>query len=130
MGFRRGPDTWMARYRGRDRKQQWHPLGEVIEYDEAKRRAEAWISQMVGAAVRATKRSTVKAALEAYLADLRLHGRADAAKGRSGGSRSTSTEIRWPRWNSKGRRAMTSRNGVTGIAPAGRHGLSSVNSAR
>jgi integrase len=81
VGFRRGPDTWMARYRGRDRKQQWHPLGEAIEYDEAKRRAEAWISQMAGAAVRATKRSTVKAALEAYLADLRLHGRADAAKG-------------------------------------------------
>jgi hypothetical protein len=36
---------------------------------------------MAGAAVRATKRSTVKAALEAYLADLRLRGRADAAKG-------------------------------------------------
>ncbi len=82
VGFRRGPDTWMARYRGRDRKQQWHPLGEAIEYDEAtKRRAEAWISQMAGAAIRATKRSTIKAALEAYLVDLRLHGRADATKG-------------------------------------------------
>ncbi len=52
------------------------PLGEAIEYDEAKRRAEAWISQMAGAAVRATKRSTIRAALEAYLADPRVHGRA------------------------------------------------------
>jgi hypothetical protein len=80
VGFRRGPDTWMARYRGRDGKQQWQPLGEAFEYDEAKRRADEWISQLSGAAVRSAKRSTVRAALEAYLADLRRHGRGVAAK--------------------------------------------------
>lgn len=80
LGFRRGPDTWLARYRGRDRKQQWHPLGEALEYDEAKRRAEEWIAQMAGSAVRSATRSTVRAALETYLADLRRHGRAAAAK--------------------------------------------------
>src|SRR5450631_3837751 len=56
LGFRRGPDTWLARYRGRDRKQQWQPLGEALDYDEAKRRAEGWIGQLAGAAVRSVKR--------------------------------------------------------------------------
>jgi integrase len=81
VGFRRGPDTWLARYRGRDRKQQWQALGEGLDYDEAKQRAEDWIGQLAGAAVRSVKRATVKEALQAYLADLRRHGRSDAAKG-------------------------------------------------
>jgi hypothetical protein len=38
----------------------------------AKRAAEAWFSQMSSSAVRSIKRATVRDALEAYLADLRL----------------------------------------------------------
>jgi integrase len=79
LGFRRGPDTWLARFRGRDHNQQYKALGEALEYDEAKRKAESWLAQLTGSAVRTVKRATVRAALEAYLADLRRHGRADAA---------------------------------------------------
>src|SRR5690606_17694112 len=80
LGFRRGPDTWLARFRGRDGKQQYKALGEFPEYDDAKRAAEEWLSQLAGSPVRTTKRDTVRAALETYLADLQRHGRADAAK--------------------------------------------------
>lgn len=79
VGFRRGPDTWLARYRGRDGKQQWKPLGESLEFDDAKKAAEEWLSQLAGSPVRSTKRDTVRAALEAYVADLKRHGRSDAA---------------------------------------------------
>lgn len=79
LGFRRGPDTWHARFRGRDKKQQYQPLGEALEYDEAKRRAEEWLAQLTGSPVRAIKRGTVLAALYSYLNDLRRHDRADAA---------------------------------------------------
>jgi len=80
LGFRRGADTWLARFRGRDGKQRWQPLGEALEYDEAKRKAEEWVAQFAGAPVRVVKRDTVLAALLAYLTDLRRHDRADAAK--------------------------------------------------
>lgn len=80
LGFRRGPDTWSARYRGHDGKQQWQPLGEALEFDEAKHRAEDWFGRITGSAVRTIKRGTVCAALEDYLADLRRHGRPDAAE--------------------------------------------------
>jgi integrase len=79
VGFRRGPDTWLARFRGRDGKQQWKPLGVFAEYDDAKKSAEDWLAQLSGSAVRSVKRGTVRLALEAYLADLRRHGRPDAA---------------------------------------------------
>jgi integrase len=79
LGFRRGPDTWIARFRGRDRKQQYMPLRGATDYDEAKRQAEDWCSQLLGSAVRSVKRDTVRAALESYLADLRRRGRAEAA---------------------------------------------------
>jgi integrase len=54
-------------------------LGEALEYDEAKRRAEEWLAQLTGSPVRAIKRGTVIAALDSYLNDLRRHDRADAA---------------------------------------------------
>jgi len=79
LGFRRGPDTWLARFRGRDKKQQYQSLGEALEFDEAKTRAEEWLAQLTGSPVRAIKRGTVVAALETYLADLRRHGRWDTA---------------------------------------------------
>jgi integrase len=80
LGFRRGPDTWLARYRGRDKRQRWEPLGEALEYDVAKSKAEAWLSQLAGSPVRTVKRDTVRAALQTYLDDLRRHGRSDTAK--------------------------------------------------
>src|SRR5450631_3902932 len=70
----------LARFRGRDKKQQHHALGEALEFDQAKRRAEDWLAQLTGSPVRAIKRGTVIAGLESYLTDLRRHGRAEAAK--------------------------------------------------
>ena len=79
LGFRRGPDTWPARFRTRDGKQSHKFLGGHLEFDEAKRQAETWLAQLAGCAVRSVKRSTVHEALEAYLADLCRHGRPDTA---------------------------------------------------
>lgn len=79
LGFRRGPDTWIAKYRGRNGQRQYKSLVGAVEYDEAKKAAEDWLSQLTGSAVRAPKRATVKAALQKYLADLRRHKRHDAA---------------------------------------------------
>lgn len=84
LGFRRGPNTWLARFRGRDGKQHWQALGEALEFDEAKRGAEDWLSQFAGSPVRTVQRDTVLAALETYLTDLRRHDRADAAKAAEG----------------------------------------------
>jgi hypothetical protein len=54
LGFRRGPDTWQARFRDRDGVQQYKALDEIgrDDYDGAKRAAEAWFSQMGSLAVR------------------------------------------------------------------------------
>ena len=79
LGFRRGPDTWHARFRDRNLKQHYYPLGEALEFDEAKKRAELWLAQLAGSPVRSIKRATVRAALETYLTDLRRHGRTAAA---------------------------------------------------
>jgi hypothetical protein len=80
LGFRRGPDTWVARFRGRGGRHQYKSLGESLEFDEANRRAETWLAQLAGSAVRSVKRATVRGGLEAYLADLRRHGRLDTAR--------------------------------------------------
>lgn len=77
LGFRRGPDTWHARYRGRDCVQHYRALRDVRsdDYQGALQAAQAWFRQLGGAAVRCVRRGTVRQALEAYLADLRCHGR-------------------------------------------------------
>lgn len=80
LGFRRGPDTWVARYRDRSGKQHYSALGGPLEYDGAKGKAEEWLRTIDGAAARIIKRGTVKDALEAYLKDLRETGRAGTAK--------------------------------------------------
>lgn len=79
LGFRRGPDTWIARWRGGDKKQQYLPLGDNLEFDQAKEKAEDWFEQLGGSATRTVKRDTVKAGLETYLKDLKRHGREGAA---------------------------------------------------
>ena len=84
LGFRRGPDTWIARFRDRTGKQNYHslsvPIGGDDELRDAKQLAEAWFSQMDGALVGTARRSTVREALAAYVADLKRHGRTEAAK--------------------------------------------------
>lgn len=79
LGFRRGADTWIARYRTRDNKQNYQALN-ASDYDQAKKQAEAYFKQMGSSAVRAVRRGTVREALETYLAVLNEQGRADAAK--------------------------------------------------
>jgi len=79
LGFRRGPDTWIARYRTRDGKQAYQALAEATDYDKAKSAAEAWFGQLGSTAVRSAKRGTVRAALETYLDWLRDQGRDSTA---------------------------------------------------
>jgi integrase len=79
LGFRRGSETWVAKFRGRDGKRQYETLGDHIDFDDAKRLAEAWLSRLAGSAARSVKRDTVWAALETYLVDLKRHRRPGAA---------------------------------------------------
>jgi len=76
LGFRRGPDTWIARF-----KKTYRALDTVAsdDFDRAKQEAEDWFAQLGAAGVRHAVRGTVRDALEAYLADLKRHGRPDAA---------------------------------------------------
>jgi integrase len=86
LGFRRGPNTWLVRFippstrKGATR--QWQALNGIgaDDFDGAKRAAEEWLEKIAGSGVRSAKRATVEAALRAYLADLRRHGRADTAR--------------------------------------------------
>jgi integrase len=79
LGFRRGPDTWIARYRDRSGRQHYKALEGAREFDEARTAAELWLEQIGGAGVRSAKRGTVKAALEAYLGWLGDQGRSATA---------------------------------------------------
>jgi integrase len=83
LGFRKtvkGAETWIARFRDRQGKQHWQPLGTLDDYDDAKRAAEAWFAKMGGSASTAPRRGTVGDAIRLYLADLRDGGRIDAAR--------------------------------------------------
>jgi integrase len=82
LGYRRGAETWIARFRGRDLKQKYMSLGSAdsLEFDQAKQAAEEWFAKLGATPVRAAKRGTVREALEAYVQHLRMHGREDAAK--------------------------------------------------
>jgi integrase len=83
LGFRRGPDSWVLRYTDRATgKSRYSALEEPnLDFDEAKQKAESELSRLTGAPVRNIKRETVRAALEAYLDDLRRHDRGQAAEG-------------------------------------------------
>lgn len=74
LGFRRGPDTWVARYRI-GKKQRYQALHGAVEYDDAKRQAEAWLRRQGSG----TQRGTVRDALNEYLEWLRDQGREDTA---------------------------------------------------
>ncbi|HEY4340527.1 MAG TPA: hypothetical protein VGM97_11330 [Steroidobacteraceae bacterium] len=79
LGFRAGANTWVAKFRGKDKRKQYSALTGAVEYDDAKRRAEEWFSTLTGTAVRSVKRDSVQKALERYLKHLRTQGRHDAA---------------------------------------------------
>jgi integrase len=81
LGYRRGAETWHARFRDKKGIQHYKALDGIIsnDYDGAKKAAEAWFTQMGASAVRSVKRDTVRVGLEAYLADLRRQGRPDTA---------------------------------------------------
>lgn len=83
LGFRRGAkaDTWLAWFKKKGGAEQQHFLGEGLDFDAAKDAAEVWFAQLDNTAVRVVKRGTVRAALEAYVADLCRHGRGAAADG-------------------------------------------------
>ena len=82
LGIRRGADTWHARLRDRSGVQLYKALDGIRgdDYEGAKRAAEAWFEQLGSTAIRSLKRTTIRVALEAYLADLKRHGRADTAR--------------------------------------------------
>jgi integrase len=86
LGFRRGPDTWICRFRTGDQTYSFHALDESYDrFEDARKEAETWFAAMSGAITKTPKRSTVKAALSAYLQHLREHGRgptADDAEGK------------------------------------------------
>lgn len=81
LGYRRGPNTWHARFRDKKHVQQYKALDGIgpEDYDGAKKAAESWFEQMGATAVRSVKRDTVRAGLEAYLTDLRRQGRPETA---------------------------------------------------
>jgi hypothetical protein len=82
LGFRRGPDTWHVRFKDRSGIQLYKALDSFRgdDYEGAKRAAEAWFEQLGSSAIRSVKRASVREALETYLADLKRHGRPDAAR--------------------------------------------------
>ena len=84
LGFRAGPGTWIARMatpKG-ERKDEFRSLQELpagADFSTAKIAAETWFDQMSGGAHRKAKRGTVRAALDAYIADLQKHNRTSTA---------------------------------------------------
>lgn len=82
LGYRRGSNTWHARYRDRKNMQHYIALDDIPadDYEDAKAAAESWFVKLGGSAVRSVKRDTVRQALETYIADLRRHKRPDTAK--------------------------------------------------
>ena len=83
LGFRRGPDSWIARYTTRDEhgryRHQYRAL-DAVDFDDAKDAAEAWFVTMGSVAARVVKRGSVREALETYLHCLREQGREATAK--------------------------------------------------
>jgi integrase len=75
LGFRAGAGTWIVRHRKRDGQQQFHSLGRLEEFAEAKRRAERWLAQVANGPYRVSSRGSVRDALASYVRYLRSIGR-------------------------------------------------------
>lgn len=80
LGFRRGAETWVVRFRNSAGKQEYEALTEVTEYDDALKAAETWLQHRGASGARAAKRGTVREALESYLDWLESQGRDRTAK--------------------------------------------------
>jgi integrase len=76
LGFRRGPDTWIARWHNpADKRHLFNALKDVSEYSDALEAAQKWWKAVSGGASGTVQRGTVLEALRAYIADKREHGR-------------------------------------------------------
>jgi integrase len=75
VGFRRGFDSWIARYRNEEGQQQYESIGQLKgfppaeQFDEACRLARIWFAKCSGGM---TEAITVSVACREYLEDLRL----------------------------------------------------------
>jgi integrase len=81
LGFRRGPDTWIARLYtpSADKPFAYHPLGQHEDFTAAKAAADVWFAQMGKGVRRAPTRGTVRDALASYVRHLRSINRRKAA---------------------------------------------------
>ena len=79
LGFRAGPDTWIARWKDHAGRQHYEPLRDVEDFDAAVAAACAWFEQISGAGAAKPKRGTVRDALDAYIAWLKEQGRTGSA---------------------------------------------------
>ncbi len=82
LGFRRGPDTWIARYTTRDAGSNYvyqYSALDAHTYDSAKDDAENWFAKMGSSAARIVIRGSVRNALETYSEYLREQGRESTA---------------------------------------------------
>lgn len=84
LGFRRGPDTWIARHRDRTGKMHFQSLGEIEDFADAKDQADKWFASMGVGARRSAVRGTVREALTAYVDHLDKANRSAAAKAAKG----------------------------------------------
>lgn len=83
LGFRRGPDSWCARYRDRDGNQHYTSLGASDDFSAMKHSAQSWCDTYANATKVAAhpspKQVTIRDAVGAYLEHLRRIGRGEAA---------------------------------------------------
>lgn len=79
LGFRRGPDTWHARFRNRSGKQTFKVLGGSPDFDEARKKAQEFFVAEGSIATRNATRGTVEDALKTYIRLLRQQGREPTA---------------------------------------------------
>ena len=81
LGFRRGPESWVARYtsrNGSNHKYEYRAL-DSHHYDGARKEAEAWFTALGSSAGRGVVRGSVRDALNTYITYLREQGRPDTA---------------------------------------------------
>lgn len=83
LGFRRGADTWCARYRDRQGDQHFTSFGQSDDFQAMRDAAQQWCDQMAGAVASVPQGSpkaiTVRDAVATYLEHLRRSGRGSAA---------------------------------------------------
>jgi len=81
LGYRRGPNTWIARYTYRESgkfKYRYKAI-EAEEYDQASKIASAWFAKQGSAAARVIMHGSVRDALATYVEILREQGRHSTA---------------------------------------------------